>query len=48
MGWRLLAATRMRRGEALALRWRAVDLDAARLAVRRSVGVVKTRAPASS
>jgi integrase len=33
----------MRRGEALALRWRDVDLDAGRLAVRRSVGVVKTK-----
>ena len=42
MGWRLLAATGMRRGEALALRWRDVDLDAGRLAVRRSVGVVRT------
>ena len=26
MGWRLLAATGMRRGEALALRWRDVEL----------------------
>ena len=43
MGWRLLAATGMRRGEALALRWRDIDLDVARLAVRRSVGVVKTK-----
>jgi integrase len=43
MGWRLLAATGMRRGEALALRWRDVDLDAGRLAVRRSVGVVKAK-----
>ncbi|MCA0145489.1 tyrosine-type recombinase/integrase [Blastococcus sp. LR1] len=43
MGWRLLAATGMRRGEALALRWRDIDLDAGRLAVRRSVGVVKTK-----
>jgi integrase len=43
MGWRLLAATGMRRGEALALRWRDMDLDAGRLAVRRSVGVVKTK-----
>ncbi len=42
-GWRLLAVTGMRRGEALALRWRDVDLDAGRLAVRRSVGVVKTK-----
>src|SRR3954470_2246018 len=45
IGWRLLAYTGMRRGEALALRWRDVDLDAARLAVRRSFGVVRTRAP---
>jgi integrase len=43
MGWRLLAATGMRRGEALALRWRDVDLEAGRLAVRRSVGVVKKK-----
>jgi integrase len=43
MGWRLLAATGMRRGEALALRWWDVDLDAGRLAVRRSVGVVKAK-----
>jgi len=43
MGWRLLAFTGMRRGEALALRWRDVDLDAGRLQVRRSVGVVKTK-----
>ena len=42
-GWRLLAATGMRRGEALALRWRDVDLDAGRLAVRRSAGVVKAK-----
>jgi integrase len=33
----------MRRGEALALRWRDVDLDAGRLQVRRSVGTVKTQ-----
>ena len=33
----------MRGGEALALRWRDVDLDAGRVAVRRSVGVVKTK-----
>jgi integrase len=43
MGWRLLAAAGMRRGEALALRWRDTDLDAGRLAVRRSVGVVKQK-----
>src|SRR4051812_31698305 len=35
--------TGMRRGEALALRWRDVDLDAGRIAVRRSLGVVKTK-----
>jgi integrase len=46
MGWRLLAATGMRRGEALALRWRDVDLDAGRLQVRRSVGTVKTKGAA--
>jgi integrase len=43
MGWRLLATTGMRRGEALALRWRDIDLDAGRVAVRRSVGVVKAK-----
>lgn len=43
MGWRLLAATGMRRGEALALRWRDLDLDAGRLQVRRSVGLVKAK-----
>ena len=43
IGWRLLAATGMRRGEALALRWRDVDLDAGRLQVRRSLGMVKIK-----
>ena len=43
IAWRLLAATGMRRGEALALRSRDVDLEAARLQVRRSVGVVKVK-----
>ncbi|WP_448639421.1 site-specific integrase [Geodermatophilus sp. URMC 63] len=33
----------MRRGEALALRWRDVGLDLGRLAARRSVGVVKAK-----
>ena len=46
MGWRLLAVTGMRRGDALALRWRDVDLDAGRLQVRRSVGTVKTKGAA--
>src|SRR5579875_836277 len=41
--WRVLAMTGMRRGEVLALRWRDVDLDAARLTVRRSVTLVKTK-----
>lgn len=40
---RTLAFTGMRRGEALALRWRDLDLTNARLAVRRSVGVVKKK-----
>ena len=43
IGWWLLAYTGMRRGEALALRWRDVDLDAGRIAVRRSLGVVKAK-----
>src|SRR3954451_8016883 len=43
MGWRLLAYTGMRRGEALALRWRDADLDAVGSAVRRILGVVKTK-----
>jgi integrase len=43
LGWRLLAYTGMRRGEALALRWRDVDLDTGRIAVRRSLGIVKTK-----
>ena len=38
-----LAATGRRRGEALALRWRDVDLDAGRRVVRRSAGVVKAK-----
>ena len=33
--------TGMRRGEALALRWRDVDLDAATVSVRRSAGMVR-------
>ena len=41
--WHVLAMTGMRRGELLALRWRDLDLDAARITVRRSVGVVKTK-----
>jgi integrase len=43
VAWRVLAFTGMRRGELLALRWRDPDADAARLSVRRSMGVVKTK-----
>jgi integrase len=39
--WHVLAYTGMRRGEALALRWRDVDLDAATVRVRRSAGMVR-------
>ena len=39
--WNTLAMTGMRRGEALALRWRDVDFDAATISVRRSAGMVR-------
>lgn len=38
--WRLLAATGLRRGEALGLRWRDVDLDAGSATVQQTVIVV--------
>jgi integrase len=38
--WHLLAMTGMRRGEALGLRWRDVDLDEGRLAVRQCLVAV--------
>ena len=38
--WRLAAMTVMRRGEILGLRWRDVDLDAARPSVRQAVVAV--------
>jgi len=38
--WRLAASTGMRRGEVLGLAWTALDLDAGRLAVRQTLGVV--------
>lgn len=41
--WLVLVATGMRRGEALALRWKDVDLDGRTVSVRRSVGVIKTK-----
>jgi integrase len=39
--WHVLALTGARRGEALALRWRDVDLEAATVRIRRSVGMVR-------
>jgi integrase len=41
--WRVLAFTGARRGEVLALRWRDLDLDGARLSIRRSVGLVRAK-----
>ncbi len=41
--WFVLAHTGMRRGEVLALRWRDIDLDAATISVRRSVGIVRVK-----
>ena len=39
--WCTLAASGMRRGEALALRWRDIDLDTGTVSVRRSAGIVR-------
>ena len=39
--WHLIAFTGMRRGEALGLRWQDVDLENARLAVRRALVPIK-------
>jgi integrase len=39
--WQLLAATGMRRGEALGLRWGDVDLSASRVSIRRSAVLVR-------
>jgi len=36
--WTVMAATGIRRGEALALRWRDLSLDARTVSVRRSAG----------
>lgn len=41
--WHVLAFTGMRRGELLALRWKDIDLEAATISVRRSVGVIKVK-----
>ena len=43
--WRLAANTGMRRGEVLGLRWRDVNLDAARLSVRQQVARVHLTGP---
>ena len=39
--WHVLAYTGMRRGEALSLRWRDIDPDAATVRIRRSAGIVR-------
>ena len=39
--WLVLAMTGMRRGEALGLRWRDVDLDAGTIAVRRGARMIR-------
>jgi integrase len=39
--WYVLAHTGVRRGEALALRWRDADLDAGTLRIQRSAGMVR-------
>jgi integrase len=41
--WLVLAMTGCRRGEALALRWGDLDAENARLSIRRSGGLVKTK-----
>ncbi len=38
--WLLLATTGLRRGEALGLRWKDVDLDAGRLSVRQTITAI--------
>jgi integrase len=43
-----MASTGVRRGECLALRWRDVDLDAARVSVRRSAGLLKVKGEGQS
>lgn len=42
MAWKLLAATGMRRGELLGLRWGDVDFITGRVSVRRSASLIKT------
>lgn len=43
-----MASTGLRRGECLALRWRDVDRDAARVSVRRSAGLLKAKGEGQS
>lgn len=45
--WYVLAFTGARRGEALALRWRDVDLDAGTASIRRSAGLVRVKGEAA-
>lgn len=40
--WHVLANTGCRRGEALAIRWRDLDLDGATVSIRRSAGLIRT------
>jgi integrase len=44
--WHVLANTGMRRGEALALRWRDADLTTGTVSVRRSAGIVRNKGEA--
>jgi integrase len=46
--WHVLAYTGMRRGEALALRWRDVDLEAATIRIRRSAGMIRIAGESAS
>jgi integrase len=46
--WVLFATTGVRRGEALGLRWRDVDLDAATVAIRQTIGSIAGKVVASS
>jgi integrase len=46
--WAVMAATGVRRGEALALRWADVDLDKARVSVRRSATLIKRKGEGES
>jgi integrase len=39
--WYVMAHTGMRRGEALALRWRNIDLDVGSVSIRRSAGIAR-------